>query len=237
MSKLILGTAQFGSNYGIKHDGQPSLKEVEKIARTAWDGGVRVIHTAKSYSCKSIIDKYFNEFDRIEKRNEMVYPQWLYWNGRMGYSIYHELDIEKDLEDVGIDFIQMPVNVLDNLFKKILPKLKRYNNPKIEIHARSVFLQGLLLMDPGSYPTWLQNHPEAFCKILEFKNVCLEKTLEPYEAALGYILGLNEVNKIIVGVNSAKQLKQLLQVKPLKWDYDFSITDENVLDPRRWPKS
>ena len=66
---------------------------------------------------------------------------------------------------------------------------------------------------------------------------CKADYLELYEAALGYILGIDEIDKIIVGVNSAKQLNQLLAVKPLKWDYDFSITDENVLDPRKWPKT
>ena len=41
MQKLILGTAQFGiPNYGIKHDGQPSIKEIEKITQIAWDGGI-----------------------------------------------------------------------------------------------------------------------------------------------------------------------------------------------------
>ena len=50
LSRIGLGTAQFGMDYGITNqDGQPSLEEVAKIFQVAKDTGVRVVDTAAVY--------------------------------------------------------------------------------------------------------------------------------------------------------------------------------------------
>jgi len=221
VTKLILGTASFGSDYGIKHDGQPSERELEHIARTAWDGGIRVIHTAWHYNLPNIWKAIFSEFEWMIKD---THPEYFEWNGRMGLSVYSLEEIQEF--DGEVDMLQIPVNILDGRFK--------YHkfHPTWTVIARSVFLQGLLLMD--EFPIWVPTEIQS--KIRSFQAYAWMMDLQPYEAALGYVLGLDEIDKIIIGVNSAQQLEQLLSVKPLKWDYDFSITDENVLDPRRWPK-
>ena len=221
MTKLILGTASFGSDYGIKHDGQPSERELEHIARTAWDGGIRVIHTSWQYNLPKICEAIFSEFEWMIKD---THPEYFEWNGRMGLSVYSLEEIQEF--DGNVDMLQIPVNILDGRFK--------YHkfHPTWTVIARSVFLQGLLLMD--KWPEWIRG--DSRFTLRRFKEACIVHNLQPYEAALGYVLGLYEIDLVIVGVNSAKQLEQLIAVKPLKWDYDFSITDENVLDPRRWPK-
>ena len=49
-SRLMLGTVQFGLRYGINNRlGQPSLESVEEILRTAADGGIDVLDTARNY--------------------------------------------------------------------------------------------------------------------------------------------------------------------------------------------
>lgn len=220
--KLILGTAQFGSDYGIKHDGQPSEREIERIARIAWDGGIRTVHTSWQYNCPDICSAIFDEFEVINKDPENADLFW--WNGEKGLAAYNV----EDGQGKNWKMLQFPVNVLDHRFVG-----KNYYCKTI---ARSVFLQGLILMEPIDWPDWFVDNDQAFNKLLKFHQVCKHKLkIQPYEGALGYVLGLDEIDHVIVGVNSAKQLEQLLQVKPLKWDYDFSITDENILDPRKWP--
>lgn len=66
----------------------------------------------------------------------------------IGVSVYEGKQIDGILERFDIDLIQLPLNVLDQrlLHSGHLAKLK---NAGIEIHARSVFLQGLLLVSPA----------------------------------------------------------------------------------------
>ncbi len=220
-TKLILGTASFGSDYGIKHDGQPSIQGIEEIARIARDGGIRVIHTSWQYNLPKICEAIFNEFEWIKK--DKAFPNLFSWESEysLGMSIYDPIEYH---HFIGAEQVMVPINILDHRF------LGRKHN--FILIARSVFLQGLLLMD--KLPDWWTSGPGAF-QIGNFRNTAFQHGLQPYEAALGWVLGLEEIDKIIVGVNSAKQLEQLLAVKPLIWDYDFSIGDEMVLDPRRWP--
>ena len=221
-NKLILGTASFGKPYGIKGDPVPDEKELEKIAHTAWNGGIRVIHTSWQYNLPKICEAIFSEFEWIEKCNPDA--QYFKWRLRLGLSVYEEDELDLWAGDSSIDILQIPVNILD----------KRFLGLKVtgcEIHARSVFLQGLLLME--NIPDWVSLPSRTMIKL--FHKTCRANRLMAYEAALGYVLGLDEIDKVIVGVNSSKQLEQLLTVKPLKWEYDFSITDDKLLDPRKWP--
>jgi aryl-alcohol dehydrogenase-like predicted oxidoreductase len=141
----------------------------------------------------------------------------------LGLSVYDPEEIQEF--DGEVDMLQIPVNVLDGRFTK------HKFHPTWTVIARSVFLQGLLLME--ELPTWVST--EARWMIRTFIHACRAQRLMAYEAALGYVIGLDEIDKVIVGVNSSKQLEQLLTVEPLKWEYNFSITDGKVLDPRRWP--
>jgi aryl-alcohol dehydrogenase-like predicted oxidoreductase len=188
----------------------------------AWDGGIRTVHTSWEYHFEYI--DIFDDFNKIEK--DVEHPELFRWGfdgvlPRIGMSAYNPNEIINIVSD-----IMVPVNVLDTRW------LAR-KNPDYKLIARSVFLQGLLLMD--ELPQWLP--VDAKMKILNFFVTCAKNGLRAHEAALGWVLGLDEVDHVIVGVNSAKQLEQLLQVEPLEWEYDFSIQDENVLDPRRWPKA
>ena len=130
MSKLILGSASFGSDYGIKQDGQPSERELEKIASTAWNGGIRVIHTSWQYNLPKICEAIFSEFEWMIKD---THPEYFEWNGRMGLSVYSPEEIQEF--DGEVDMLQIPVNILDGRFK--------YHkfHPTWTVIARSVFLR------------------------------------------------------------------------------------------------
>ena len=67
----------------------------------------------------------------------------------VGVSIYGENDIESDVYEV-CDVVQLPVSVLDNtlLNSGFIQRLKSKN---IQVHARSIFLQGTLLNNPKKF--------------------------------------------------------------------------------------
>jgi len=58
ISQLVLGTAQFGMDYGIANiQGQPSEKSACEIVKTAWDNGINCFDSAQIYYGESVLGK------------------------------------------------------------------------------------------------------------------------------------------------------------------------------------
>ena len=59
VEKMVLGTAQFGMDYGIANlSGKPSKMEVFKILDLAWEKGVRSFDTAPGYDSEVILGEF-----------------------------------------------------------------------------------------------------------------------------------------------------------------------------------
>lgn len=152
---------------------------------------------------------------------------------KIGVSVYTGVQIDYILGEYEIDVVQLPINILDQrlLLSGHLTKLKEAN---VEIHARSVFLQGLLLLSPealSSYFNPVKTH------IKEYNDFIKESGISPLQAALGFALSLNEVDTVICGVNNHQQLKEICNVAAshnyINFDR-FAITDESILNPSKW---
>ena len=216
--KLILGTANFGGQYGYGES--PSLAEIERILTVAADAGIEYIDTAPAYNC----DYAYNGF-RVITKTPFYYlgvryhavlehdpdgrliaakeAKTLGWVDKFGISIYTVEQMQKALHG-NPDIIQLPMNIADNRFIPYLPELHKRG---IEVHARSVFLQGALLTGRG-----LPKYTAAQC--------------------LAFVLA-QDVDGVIVGVNTAEQLQELVKVKPINCQ-GLNICDERIIDPRRW---
>ena len=70
---------------------------------------------------------------------------------KVGVSVYDKKEFFKVLKHYKPEIIQAPLNIYDTSFaeKKIIDILKKKN---IEFHARSIFLQGMLLLDKKKFP-------------------------------------------------------------------------------------
>jgi aryl-alcohol dehydrogenase-like predicted oxidoreductase len=157
---------------------------------------------------------------------------------KIGVSVYSpdQLDAVLNLRTSHIDLVQLPLNVLDQrmIHSGALKKLKDLN---VEIHSRSVFLQGLLLMDPGTLPVHFANIKQLMMK---YREVVRGNILTQIEAALNFASGVQEIDCIIVGVNNARQLQELCAAAhpdALCTTIDFrpyAINDEMIVDPSNW---
>ena len=154
---------------------------------------------------------------------------------KIGVSVYTSEQIDSILERYTINIIQLPINVLDQrlIINGYLAKCKKMG---IEIHARSVFLQGLLLMNPDLLHPFFEPIKEHLKMYHAFIN---EKGLTPIEAALSFVLSLGEVAYIIVGVNSIYELNGILpsvhiNAARLRGFSCFETNDNNILDPSYW---
>ena len=152
---------------------------------------------------------------------------------KIGISVYTAQQIDQVLDKFPVDIVQLPINVLDQrlLLSGHLSKLKRLN---IEVHARSVFLQGLLLMDPDTLPIYFDSVKDH---LKDYHDFILKKGLSPVQASLGFVIGLNEVDTVICGVNNHQQLEEICSsIGPLPTEdfARFAIADKAVLNPSEW---
>ena len=156
---------------------------------------------------------------------------------KVGASVYSPEEAEFIIERYSVDIMQIPVNVLDQRFIKQGCVLKM-NKKGIEIHARSCFLQGLMLMEPDDLPPFFEPVRGLLRK---FKQSCIELGLSRIGALLDFVLSVQELRSIIVGVNSLPHLKEIVEaVKKSSlretMDFkDFSVDNPEMVEPRFWP--
>ena len=152
---------------------------------------------------------------------------------KIGISLYDSNDIDKVIERLRPDIIQLPINVFDQRFI-IDGSLNYIKSKSIEVHARSVFLQGLLLMPsekiPVFFKTWIK-------KINEWKNTCTKKKINCLDAALNFVIKQNNVDYCLVGVENLTQLEQCIRATQNNEIYDFSefaCKDLKLINPNNW---
>ena len=150
---------------------------------------------------------------------------------KIGYSLYHpeELDQLFDLNFIP-DIVQLPYNIIDRRFEVYFERL---NDLNVEIHARSVFLQGLLLnfnlMKNSKFLKW-----KLLWKL--YHDWLKSNKLSPVEGCLGHVLTVKEISKIVVGIEHIDQLKEIINATnknniqaPAKLkSYDLELVNPNL---------
>ena len=154
---------------------------------------------------------------------------------KVGVSIYSKEDLPIDLLN-EIDLIQAPINPLSSVLEDILTASPNFPT-SVELHARSIFLQGLLLL--GS-----SNLPQQFSRwkgtIEAFGDWCTSRGLTQKEAAIGFQKGLKSVTCSLVGVTSQSELQEIIEIErrvpALVIPNNLRSTDLDLIDPRTWAK-
>lgn len=153
---------------------------------------------------------------------------------KIGVSVYNSEQIEQALRNFDIDLIQLPLNVFDQrlIMNGCLVDLKRRG---IEVHARSVFLQGVLLMQPESLPRFFDS---ARDHIRGYWRELAELGVTPLEAALRFAADIPETDVILCGAARAAELRQIRDALeapcPLSDFSRFALTDPAILNPSTW---
>jgi aryl-alcohol dehydrogenase-like predicted oxidoreductase len=152
---------------------------------------------------------------------------------KFGISIY-DADEYKELRNFEFDIIQFPLNPLDaRLLCSDL--VGEFRLKKIELQARSIFLQGLLLQRKDERKPYFQKWNsvwERWSRALERQGV------SPLDACLSFAGQFEDVSGVIVGVNGFNQFQEIVEgVKNAKpFDYEYLRVDEELINPVNWLK-
>lgn len=155
---------------------------------------------------------------------------------RLGASVYDRAELDAARERLQLDLVQLPLNAFDQRLLRD-GTLEELGSEGVEVHVRSAFLQGLLLMDPAQLPEHLAAAERPLRRYHEER---LRAGVGPLEAALGFVDAAPGVGTILVGANSIAELEQCvaaLRGRPSpSMDYlPLALEDPDLTDPRRWP--
>jgi len=149
---------------------------------------------------------------------------------KLGISVYTKSQTVKILKKYNIDILQFPYNLVNRSFdqQNFIKKLKRR---KIELHARSCFLQGVLLNKPKNKKIFFNNNLEEYYKWIKKEN------LNPFEACLKFVYKNKDIDRFVLGFDNLKQIKHLKNInlkKKINFPKKFIIKNKKILDPRKW---
>ncbi len=152
---------------------------------------------------------------------------------RVGVSVYDGAQIEAVLARFKPDLVQLPLNVFD---QRLIDdgSLSRLAALGVEIHVRSVFLQGLLLMQPDAVPAYFAPWSD---QLRAWQAACAARNVLPQHAALAFVCDRPEVACCLIGVQSRAQLDQSLEgldAAPALDAAQFACSDAALLNPVNW---
>jgi aryl-alcohol dehydrogenase-like predicted oxidoreductase len=152
---------------------------------------------------------------------------------KIGVSIYGPDELDAFWPRYQFDLVQAPFNILD---RRLVSSgwLTRLRNAGTEVHVRSVFLQGLLLMDaanrPEKFNRWQSLWNDWHCWLTDYK-------LTPLQACLSFATSQSEINRIVVGVDSLEQLQGVLACakSTVNIPPDTLMSDDlDLINPSYW---
>ena len=283
MQKLVLGTANFGDDYGISKKLRLSTQEVDEILDWA-SGKIEELDTAEDYkgshkaiskhaknfkittkinlnqlgSIKDLTLKVINICEEIgiekvervllrpheadpsftlEAIKELEKLRLIGSIASLGLAIYEtkEMDYFMGVLDFPITF-QVPLNLLNRSFQEQIT-----SNPicyqEFNFYVRSVFLQGLILMNPEDVPHHLT---EAIESIRCLSDKLTKLGLSTLEATFAFVRNQIWATGAVVGVTNLNELKTNFHAfeenKEIDWSFlqDLPYPPARILDPRRW---
>jgi len=125
---------------------------------------------------------------------------------KVGFSVYNPNELDLLWPFFQPDLVQAPFNILDRRLETS-GWLQRMNEENVEVHVRSVFLQGLLLMNNS-------NRPKKFDRWSTVWNTwntwLFEQDLTAQQACLGFVMKDARINRVIIGVDTLYQLEEIL---------------------------
>lgn len=157
---------------------------------------------------------------------------------KIGVSAYGPADVEMALERMPVDLVQLPLNLLDQraLSSGTLTSLRQRG---VEVHVRSVFLQGVLLSTPDGLPAHFQQFRGRLAAVAQ---AAARIGTSRLALCLQFVMSQRDVDRVIVGVSSLADWREIViaaeQILSLPADLaELASEDADLVNPSLWPAS
>ena len=152
---------------------------------------------------------------------------------KVGVSIYNPLELDALTRLFHFDLVQAPFNIIDSRLHRT-GWLQRLKDDEVEIHTRSVFLQGLLLMPLEGVLSKFTPWSDLFKR---WHIWLVEHHVSAVQACLAFSLSFPEIDRVIVGADSVGQLDQIIKASRLTLPDnlpDLYCEAEHLINPSCW---
>lgn len=298
--ELCLGTVQFGMDYGISGQKQPSVEQAVEMLDYAVQNGINTIDTANAYGTAEdvvgtflrkktvpreklwIISKFRpNLLDDVQEEDyyavmkenlsntlerlgvdyldtyllhsaRYVYSDAIIdtlnrlkkegYARKVGVSVYEVDEAKKCIERDNVDFMQLPYSVFDQRMKNGgLFDMAKKHPVATQIHSRSAFIQGLILMDEEQVPDFLSKARPIVRKISE---LCSRYEISRIALAMNYVKQEESISHLVFGVDNIRQLKEDIRIFQEDIDKDvirdisreFCDIEADIVMPSLWKR-
>jgi aryl-alcohol dehydrogenase-like predicted oxidoreductase len=209
----------------------PPIASMSQSMSTVVDNSLKRLHCSKLYGLllhdpSEINDEIYAQLVQLKNEEKVK---------KIGVSVYSPEQAFNIVDKYDINLIQLPFNIFDQRFTATgcLQYLKDKN---IEIHSRSLFLQGLLLQPLSSLNSYFSPY---YKQLQAFHKLAKHHNCSPLALALSLIHSNESIDRFVVGVCSQQQLndivKSVCETANKEIDYEHLIsTDENLINPTFW---
>lgn len=300
MMELCLGTVQFGMDYGISGQKQPTLEQAIQMLDYATQNGINTIDTANAYGTAEDVvgiflkrkniprdrlwivskfrpnllddvseDRYYeimkhNLENSLERLNLAYLDTYLLHSARyvyndaiietlnrlkkegyarkVGVSVYEPEEAKKCIERTNVDFMQLPYSIFDQRMKNNgVFDLAVNSEDMIQIHSRSAFIQGLILMHEDQVPNFLIK-ARPIVRLID--KLCKRYGISKISLALNYVKKEKAISHLVFGVDNLEQLKEDISIfqEDIPNDIveaisgEFSNIEADIVMPSLWKK-
>ena len=294
-SRLVLGTAQWGMDYGVANEtGRPSRAEISRIVEVAESKGVRTLDTARAYGSSEetigavlgardqfqVVTKLSHDLDageptvaeaaarvqasidasRVALRRDCLDVVLLHreshrrlhsgaiWEfllrardagrvSRVGISAESPQAAITALEAPGAEVIQVAASLLDRRLEAA-GFFKRAEELGIEIHVRSVFVQGLAHLPVEKLPGKLSgiapvlSRLDSWCYPQRRGELFLQYAYLAYGPRL--VLGCETSEQLLQNLTSLERAQTLTVTKLEELRAIAQTEDARLVDPASW---
>lgn len=201
---------------------------LKNVKRSLKKMNVERLHGMHVHNTKYLLDKngykIYNGLVKAKKRGLI---------NKIGVSVYTIQELKKIISKYKIDLVLIPFNIFDQrtIKSNILKELKDRN---IEIHTRTTFLQGLLLLEGRKIPDKFKKYKKYFDN---WNKIQKKIKIPKFEICLKYALSNKYIDRVIVGIDNSKQFKLLIKAAGyLKIDIKSIDASKEIdlINPSKW---
>ncbi len=196
------------------------------------------LQTSSVYAC------LFHHFESFKENpnvwQEMIHLKQQGLTKKIGFSLYSPDELEYLYShNINFDIIQIPFSIFDQRFSSYLEGLQ---NRGVEVHVRSVFLQGLFFKTQNNLHPHFNSIQD---KIEKLHSLSTKENIPISSLCIHFALQHHNINKVVIGVDSVENLQENVEAithadeqkiqKICAQLANLRCEDEKIILPTHWP--